>query len=128
MSTESKVKIYKTTVRPILTYAAETRADTSKTKQLLRTTEMNTLRTIVGKTRRDRIRNVDVRKECCQIQDIVKFAKKRRKEWNEHITRANDDSLIKIARDCKPEGKRYPGRPRKRWLQSWVSTSTESTT
>ncbi|VEN46501.1 unnamed protein product, partial [Callosobruchus maculatus] len=27
MSTESKIKVYKTTMRPILTYAAETRAD-----------------------------------------------------------------------------------------------------
>ena len=77
MSIESKVKIYKTAVRPILTYAVETRADTSKTKQLLRTTEMNTLRTIIGKTRRDRVKNVDVRKECCEIQDVVKFTKKR---------------------------------------------------
>ena len=33
LRTEAKVRIYKTMVRPILTYAAETRADTSKTSQ-----------------------------------------------------------------------------------------------
>lgn len=46
---EGKVKIYKTIVRPTTTYAAETQANTSRTKQLLRTTEMNTLRAMVGK-------------------------------------------------------------------------------
>lgn len=45
LRTESKVKIYKRIVRPIMTYAAETRADTSKTKQLMRATEVNNLRT-----------------------------------------------------------------------------------
>jgi hypothetical protein len=40
MSTESKIRIYKTCMRPILTYAAETRAEISKTKQLLRSAEM----------------------------------------------------------------------------------------
>ena len=44
MSTESKVRIYKTNVRPVLTYASETRAETTYTQQLLRTTEMKTIR------------------------------------------------------------------------------------
>lgn len=48
MITESKVRIYKTCVRPILTYAAETCADTKKTKRILRSTEMKTLCTIRG--------------------------------------------------------------------------------
>ena len=42
VTVESKIKIYKAVVRPIMTYGAETRAATTKTKQLLRTTEMNT--------------------------------------------------------------------------------------
>ena len=46
MSIESKTRIYKTCVRPIMTYATETAA----TKQMLRTTEIKILRLIVGKT------------------------------------------------------------------------------
>ena len=124
MSTESKVKIYKAMVRPVMTYGAETRAETSRTKQLIRTVEMNTLRAIVGKTRLDRVRNSTVREQC-GVQDVSKFVKVRRKAWNEHVSRAGDTRLIKIVRDNKPEGKRYPGRPLKRWAQSWVSTSIE---
>lgn len=53
---ESKAKIYKTKVRIVVTYAAETRADNSKIKQLVRTTKMDTFREMVGKTIRGRIR------------------------------------------------------------------------
>ena len=40
MSTDCKVRIYKTNVRSVLTYASETSAETTYTQQLLRTTEM----------------------------------------------------------------------------------------
>lgn len=46
MSTEGKIRIYKACVRPVLTYAAETRAETSQTTRMMRTTEMKVLRTI----------------------------------------------------------------------------------
>jgi hypothetical protein len=35
MSTECKARIYKTKVRPVLTFASETRAETTYTQQLL---------------------------------------------------------------------------------------------
>ena len=41
---ETKVRIHKSVVRPILTYAAETRTGTAKTLQILEVTEMKTLR------------------------------------------------------------------------------------
>lgn len=46
LSNKTKVRIYKACVRPVLTYAVETRAETAKTKQIFRTTEMRTLRAI----------------------------------------------------------------------------------
>jgi hypothetical protein len=42
-------------VRPALTYASETRAETTYTQQLLRTAEMKTIRVIHGKSLRDEI-------------------------------------------------------------------------
>ena len=50
MSTAAKVRIYKAAVRPIISYAVETRADTTRTEQLLRSTEMKTRRCILGLT------------------------------------------------------------------------------
>lgn len=72
MTTESKVQIYKTCVRPILTYAAKTCADTTKTKRILKSTEMKTLHTIRGTSMRDQVRSITIREEC-KIQDIVRL-------------------------------------------------------
>ena len=64
------MRIYKSVVRPILTYAAETRTDTAKTMQILEVTEMKTLRRIINKTRMDKMRNERIR-ETCGIQNIT---------------------------------------------------------
>lgn len=125
MSTEAKVKIYKTTIRPVITYAAETRAETRKTKQTMTTTEMNSLRAIVGKTRFDRVPNTEIRNQC-DIQDISKWVKTRRKAWNEHVDRASPDRLIKSIRDQRIHGVRDRGRPPKRWKDSWLTSSADS--
>lgn len=45
LSLQPKVKIYRTVVKPVLTYSADSRADTSKTEQILVTVEIHTLRT-----------------------------------------------------------------------------------
>ncbi|XP_057670662.1 uncharacterized protein LOC130902490 [Diorhabda carinulata] len=109
---ETKTRIYKTCITPILTYAIETRVDTKKTKQTLRTTEMKTLGCLIGKTRRDHVRNEDIRQQC-NIQDIVR----------QHVTGKEKYRLAKIIRDGKPEGKRSSGRPQIRWQDSWSSES-----
>ncbi|KAK4875519.1 hypothetical protein RN001_011941 [Aquatica leii] len=86
---------------------------------------MNILRTIAGKTRRDRVRNKHIREEC-GIGDVFRFVRGRRRKWNEHVQRADETRLIRIARDQRPVGRRDPGRPIKRWKDSWVSTSIET--
>jgi hypothetical protein len=72
-----------------MTYGAESRADITKTKQLLKTTEINTLRAILGKTRFDGMRNIDIL-ERCSIQAVAKFVKIRRKAWNEQSSGSSD--------------------------------------
>lgn len=92
MSRETKAKIYKTCVRPIMTYAPETRAGTRKTKaRLLRTTEMRIRRTIAGYNLRDRVRNAQIR-DICDTQDIITWVRQRRRGWNEHVSRMTEDS------------------------------------
>ena len=76
MSTECKVRICKTNVRPVLTYVSETRAETTYTQQLLGTTEMKTIREIHRKTLRDKIRSDHLR-HLSGIQDMDRGSKKR---------------------------------------------------
>ncbi|XP_056635444.1 uncharacterized protein LOC130444373 [Diorhabda sublineata] len=103
-----------------MTFGTEVREDTNKTKQMLRVAEMKTLRTIVGKTRRDTVRNTDV-KEQCGIQDIVRWGRQRKRQWYNHVRRMDENRLPRIV----PLGSRPPGRPPKRWKDSWQSTSQE---
>ncbi|KAI4473471.1 hypothetical protein M0804_015331 [Polistes exclamans] len=53
-----------------MTYAAETRAESTITKRILRITEIKTLRAISGNSLRDRRRNKEIRKEYV-TQDVV---------------------------------------------------------
>jgi hypothetical protein len=110
MSTDCKVRIYKTGVRPLLTYASETKAETAYTQQRLRTIEMKTRRAIHGKTLRDKIRSDHLR-HLSAIQDINKWTEARRREWDAHVGRMEDNRLAKIARDSRPQGVRSRGRP-----------------
>lgn len=125
MSTQSKVRIYKTVVRPVLTYATETRAETTRTKSIMRAAEMKTLRTIKGVSLRDQIRSTAIREDL-KIQDVVRFTRARRRYWRDHVDRMTDDQWAKWAKNEKPNSKRPPGRPPKRWRESWTSTSQEA--
>ncbi|XP_045466583.1 uncharacterized protein LOC123675283 [Harmonia axyridis] len=108
MSKHSKARIYKTCVRPIMTYGIETRAHNKKTKSILRTTEMKILRTISdGYTLRDRKRNTAIREEC-QTRDIFKWGR------NDHVSRMDAGRIARIARDGIPGTRRPIGRPPKR--------------
>ncbi|XP_065170188.1 uncharacterized protein [Atheta coriaria] len=102
LRTETKVSIYKAVVRPIFTYSAETRAETTTTQRLLTTAEMRTLRNIDGKTLLDRIKNEDIRRACNNIEDITQWCKRRKIEWNEHIERMDETRIVRIARDKSP--------------------------
>ena len=114
MGIETKSRIYKAAIRPILTYTAETRPETSKTKQILETTEMKVVRKIAGRTLFDRKRSEEIRR-MCKIDNINDWVLQRKKNWNEHISRMTDDRIVKTSRDKSPAGQRSTGRPRKPW-------------
>jgi hypothetical protein len=40
---------------------------------------------------------------------------RRRREWDEHVTKKDAEKLVKLSRDNIPAGKRSPGRPRRIW-------------
>ena len=69
MRKETKSKIFKATVLPIMTFTLERRAETSRTRLILEASEMKVLRKIVGKRKIDRIRSQQIR-EFCDIQPI----------------------------------------------------------
>ena len=52
------------------------------------------------------------------IQDIIKWTNDRRREWDAHVERMEDNHLAKIARDNHPQGVCSWGRPKKHWKES----------
>ena len=96
-----------------MTYALETRSETSKTRRMLKPNEMKILTKIVGKTKIDRIRSQQMR-ESCDFQPINEWVERRRREWDQHVARMDAEILVKILKDNIPVG-RSPGRPKMRW-------------
>lgn len=56
-----QIRIYKTVIRPILTYSVETRSDSIKSKPIFGATGMQILRKITNISRQNRIPNVEAR-------------------------------------------------------------------
>ena len=61
-------------------------------KTILRTTEMNTLRAILGKTRFDRMKNTDIL-ERSNLRKVVKFVKTEREHGMNMLAEQNNGSL-----------------------------------
>jgi len=61
------------------------------------------------KTLHDRIRSEDLRQQS-EIQDIGRWVRQRRKYWNEHVNRMEDNRLVKIAKTNNLVGNRTQGR------------------
>ena len=87
MGIETKSRIYKAAIRPILTYTAETRPDRKRSEEIRR---------------------------MCKIDNINDWVLQRKRNWNEH-SRMTDDRIVKTLRDKSPAGQGSTERPRKRW-------------
>lgn len=112
---ELKRKLWEMTVLPALTYACETWTLSNKVINKLRTTVRAMERYIIGKTRRDRIRNVIIRRKT-GFKDIIKVVLERKWKWAGHIARCKDNRWTKTIMDWYPrEKKRDRGRPSDKW-------------
>ena len=54
-------------------------------------------------------------KESCGIQPINEWVERRRREWDQHVTRMDAERLVKISRDIIGVGRSSPGCPKRRW-------------
>ena len=51
-----------------------------------------------------------------RIQSIIDWVeRRRRREWDQRVTRMDAERLAKISRDNIPAGRRSPGPPKRRW-------------
>ena len=77
---------------------------------------MRVLRLIKGVTRRDRIRNSQIRKDL-NVVPLLEDIERNKLRWYGHVMRMDDGSKPKKYLEWRPPGKRPVGRPRKRWIE-----------
>ena len=114
---KAKEVMYKAYYVPIMTYAAETWTITQRDESRVQAAEMKFLRSMVQKTRRDRVRNEDIRKEL-GVQKLNDKLEQNRLRWFGHVKRMNEVRLPRQAMEGRMSGKRGRGRPRMRWMDS----------
>ena len=118
LSRKSKICIYKTIIRPTVTYAAETWTITANDERLLGGWERKILRKIFGPVCENGDWRIRTNREVYQLYqdvDIVTLIKTSRLRWAGHVIRMDDERACKKIFEGKPEGRRRRGRPRKRW-------------
>jgi len=114
----TKMKIYQTMIRPVVTYASETGTVTAEDENNLCIFERQILRKIFGLVNIDsvwRIRNNMEIDELIEGADIVRFIKAQRIKWLGHIQRMDQARPTRKLLDRKPVGTRLVGRPRRQW-------------
>ena len=115
ISLKLKMRLFRALILPIAIYASETWVLTTKEENKLNVFEMRCLRSIIGVSRRDRIRNVDIRRMTQSEKTIVEVIKIKRLKWFGHVCRKPNTSLVYQSFKQDFPNKRPRGRPPKRW-------------
>lgn len=111
---QTKVEVAKKVMKPVLTFGSETWTTTESQRKKLTSVEMRFLRKIKGKTRRDRIRNEVFRRDL-GIIPVEESIKQSQLRWLGHITRIEEERLVKQVHEARQYQKQRRGRPRKTW-------------
>jgi hypothetical protein len=114
------MKIYKTMIRPVVTYSSETWTLTAKYENNLRIFERQILRKICGPVNIDiiwRIRNNMEIDKLIEGADVVRYIKAQRIKWLGHTQRMDQAIPTRKLFDWEPVGTIPVGRPRQRWQE-----------
>ena len=109
-----KMKVYKTVIRPVLLYGAETWSLKRKEEGLLERTEMRMVRWIAGISLLERRESHDIRR-MCGVCNVVEKAREARLRYYGHVVRREEEEPVKRAMGMPVVGRRSVGRQRIRW-------------
>lgn len=114
VSRHTKISVYKSIFVPILTFGSESWVLSKKLKSKVQSIAMKFLRTILGITRIDRIRNTTVREEL-GVESVLSAIEKAQLRWYGHLLRMKEDRPTRNIWEAKMQGRRVKGRPMKTW-------------
>jgi len=119
LSRATKIRLYKTLIRPVVTHGAETWTMTKK-EQVLLILERKIFRRIYGPKYEDVEWKSRTNRELEKLnkgENIVKWIKGQRISWLGHLERMEEDRMSKKIFIQELEGKRRRERPRKGWRE-----------
>ena len=82
----------------------------------IQASEMKFLRSMIQKTRKDKVRNEKIREQAGINQSLKETITRARLRWFGHVKRMTEGRIAKQWLHTEITGKRPVGRPRKRWL------------
>jgi hypothetical protein len=116
----TKMKIHKTMIRPVVTYSSKTWTSTAKDENNLCIFEKQILRKIFGPVNIDNVWRIQNNMEIDNLiegADMVRFIKAQRIKWLGHIQRMDRTRPTRKLLDWRPMGTRPVGKPRQRWQE-----------
>jgi len=123
LSTNLKIKIYRTIILPVVLYGCETWSLILRKERKLRVFENMVLRRIFG-LRRDEVMGEWRRLHNEELSDlysspnIMRVIKSRRMRWAGHVACMGEERGVYRVLVGKQEGKRPLGTPRRRWVDN----------
>jgi hypothetical protein len=109
LNRSSKLKIYKSLIRPTVTYGCEAWTLTNRDEQCLRVFERRILRRIFGPVQDEdgfwRIRMNHELNDLIKNADTVRFVKSERMAWLGHVTQMEEKRVPKRVLEWKPVGR-----------------------
>jgi len=124
ISKRSKLQIYKTLIRPVVTYGAEIWTLTAAEENALSRFERKVLRKIYGPGVDKGVWRIRYNDELCKLmagEDTVRFIRAQRIQWLGHVERMDETATFKRVLKGKLHAKRRIGRPRIRWLEDLIA-------
>ena len=120
----STLQIYKTLIRPVVTYGAETWKQTAAEENALRRFERKVLRKIYGPVVDKGVWRIRYNNELCELmggEDIVRSIKAQRIQWLDHVERVDETAMAKRVLKGELYATRRIVRPRIRWLEDVIA-------
>jgi len=120
LSRATKILLYKTLIRPVVSYGVEAWTVTKKDEQALLVFERKIFRRIYGPKYENgewKSRTNQELEEMSKGENIVKWIKGQRISWLGHLERMEEDTMPKKIFTKELEGTKQRGRPRKGWKE-----------
>ena len=120
LSRATKILLYKTLIRPVVSYGAEAWTMTKRDEQALLVFERKIFRRTYGPKYENgewKSRTNRELKEMSKGENIVKWIKGQRISWLGHLARMEEDRMPKKIFTQEMEGMRQRGRRRKGWKE-----------